>query len=442
MSDKLEDLMAQRATVITEATAIHDAVGEEGLKAEQRDSLRASMEKLTELDTAIAQAQGDEELSESLRAAKDTEEKVQAALRASARKPVHATAPVDEPKAALRTLGEQFTESDAYKEWMQKFPEGGPSKGAFQGDSVNVGSAMRRAMGLRTPTERSLRTLITSADTSAGDLVQPDFRGLLEPGLVAPLSIRDLLTVIPTTSDAIQWVRETSRTSNATSVPEAGILGDASGTKPQGGLVFDIATTPIVTIAEWVPATTRILADASGLAAYINAYLLSDLAHEVEDQVINGAGAPDFDGILGAGIQTNAVAGPLATSLYALRDAKRLIAVNGRTNATAIVLNPEDMQAIDLEVINAEVNHFIGGGPYQPGQRTIWGIPAVESEAVPQGTALTGDFSKAVLWTREEATVSVGTANDDFIRNIVRVLAELRSALTVLRPNAFVATTL
>jgi len=69
----------------------------------------------------------------------------------------------------------------------------------------------------------------------------------------------------------------------------------------------------------------------------------------------------------------------------------------------------------------------------------LWGsVPVVESEACPAGTALLGDFRKAVLFDREDVQVSVGTADQDFIRNIVRLLAETRLGFAVTRPAAFV----
>jgi HK97 family phage major capsid protein len=61
----------------------------------------------------------------------------------------------------------------------------------------------------------------------------------------------------------------------------------------------------------------------------------------------------------------------------------------------------------------------------------------VENEACPLGFALVGDFRRAILWDRESVQISVGTANEDFIRNLVRVLAEIRVGFGVVRP-AFV----
>ena len=73
---------------------------------------------------------------------------------------------------------------------------------------------------------------------------------------------------------------------------------------------------------------------------------------------------------------------------------------------------------------------------------TLWGLPVVVSNRITSGTALVGNFAVgAKLHLREDATVKVGMANDDFTRNIVRVLAEMRAALTIRRPSAFAKVT-
>lgn len=67
------------------------------------------------------------------------------------------------------------------------------------------------------------------------------------------------------------------------------------------------------------------------------------------------------------------------------------------------------------------------------------GVPIVESEALPVNTGLVGDFRRAILFDREATSISIGTAGDDFIRNLVRVLAELRAGFVVVRPQGFVS---
>lgn len=273
-------------------------------------------------------------------------------------------------------------------------------------------------------------------------------RGLIEQGLQRPLTLRDLVTVIPVTTDTIEYVRELSRQANAAPVAEATALTGTTGLKPEGGIAFEPKTDHVRTIAEWVPATKRILSDAPQLRAYIDAYLTDDLALELEDQMADGDGnGENFLGILQdtgtqSADQTDTVGGT-GNVLDILRAAKRKVRVNARTNPTGVLINPEDLEQIDtLKASTAGI--YLGANPYAfgVGNQTVWGMSVVESEAVPPGTAVVANFKFAVLYDRESTSIQVGTANDDFIRNIVRILAEMRAGFGIIRPKAFCVTDL
>src|SRR5262249_23710966 len=120
------------------------------------------------------------------------------------------------------------------------------------------------------------------------------------------------------------------------------------------------------------------------------------------------------------------------TNLDAIRTAKRLVAINGRTQANAVVMHPTDAEAL-VELKDSQ-GRYLGAGPFGAVQPIIWGIALIESEAVPAGTALIGDFTKALILDREQTTFAVGTVNDDFVRNIARILAEMRAGFIVTRP--------
>lgn len=354
--------------------------------------------------------------------------------------------------------GEAFVRSSAYAEWMTRFGDGGPANGqsAQSGTEAIEGAYYRQVLGMRSATEKAtggiltpakMRTLVTSADSSAGLWVRPEFRGLLEPGLVRPLTIRQLVTVLPTQSDAIEYIREASRISAAAPVTEAVQLahtGDVTATKAEGGLTFETVTDVVKQLALWVPATKRILADAPQLQDYINSYLTDDLAIELEDQIVSGTGGAGFTGLFNTtGTQTLGPPAGALTELDLLRRAKRLIVQNARTRATAILANPEDTERWETIKAGTALNSYAlasqgaltGQGDGVP---PLWGIPVVESEACPVGFALVGDFRRAILFDREQVNISVGTADQDFIRNIVRVLAEMRAGFGVTRPAAFV----
>ena len=151
----------------------------------------------------------------------------------------------------------------------------------------------------------------------------------------------------------------------------------------------------------------------------------------------------NLTGILNtSGIQTTAaVTTNDATWFASFRTAIRLARTVGRVQPTAIVVNPTQGEKIDTA--KDTQNRFYGPGPFTEfTNRPLWGVPVIESEAITAGTALVGDFSKAVLWDREQATVTMTDSHADFfIRNLVAILAEERAAFAVTRPTAFVTVT-
>jgi hypothetical protein len=68
----------------------------------------------------------------------------------------------------------------------------------------------------------------------------------------------------------------------------------------------------------------------------------------------------------------------------------------------------------------------------------LWGVPVVETDAMAAGTALVGDFAKAMLFDRQSIAIALGTINDQFVRNLVTVIGEIRAGFGVVRPSAFV----
>lgn len=357
----------------------------------------------------------------------------------------------EEIAGMFRSPGEAFSSSDQYGGWLQAYPNGAPSMAMSTYSQPLEVANYRALLGLRTPTEKfhgwsqdltveKMRALTTSDATSAGTLINSLRRGLLEPGLVRPLTIRDLVTVIPVATDTIEYVRESNRISNAGVVEEATALTGTSGLKSEGGLEFERITDHVRIIAEWVPVTKKVVQDAGQLRGYIDQYLTYDLSLALEDEMVDGDGTGEhFLGILNQPLAQGQSSGN--TKLHDLRSAKRKVRTGARTNANGIVVNPEDMEEIDLLRDlsgGANTGQFLGQSPFQyTGNDRIWGLPVIESEAVPPGTAVVADFTRAVLFDRESTNISVGTANDDFIRNIVRILAEMRAGFGVIRPTAF-----
>lgn len=320
------------------------------------------------------------------------------------------------------SIGQHFVASKAYGDLLATAPNGQFNEKA-RVQSAPVG----------------YKTLITGAsDTSAGAFVQTDWRGL-QVGLDAyqrPLRLRDVVSPGTTTSDTIEYARITSVSNAAAPVPEAAETAGSSGIKPESGFTTARITTPVRTIAHWVPVTKRALSDAAQIRTLIDNFLAYGLEEELEDQMVSGDGTGEnLEGLAHVpGIQTQ----PFEEDLHVTtRRAKTKVRLVGRAVANAYLLHPADWEAIDLLTDNE--GRYYNGGPGQAGPMTLWNLPVIECEAIGQGTAYVADWRMAVLWDREQAAVTAtDTHADFFIRNMVAILAEMRAAFGVIRPAAFV----
>jgi HK97 family phage major capsid protein len=338
----------------------------------------------------------------------------------------------------LKTLGEMFVESEQYKALMKQFPSGTISRDA-RVQSAPLG----------------VKALITGAgDTSGGAFVTPDRQADVEMLGRRPLTVRDLISVRQTDSDTVEFVQQLTQLNAADVVAEATsaaaptapgsagplVLNAGGGYKPEGSMTFEVVTATVKTIAEWVPATKRGLADASQLRGLIDQELRDDLAEAEEDEIVNGSGTGEhLTGIMNtSGIQTQAYSATV-TDLDPLLETtlkgKTKVKTVGRSIASGYMLNPADWEKIQLARLakNPQNEAVAGAIP------TLHGLPVVESEAITAGEGLVGDFRKAVLWDREQAAISATDSHSDFfIRNLVAILGEERVAFGVLRPKAFV----
>lgn len=341
-----------------------------------------------------------------------------------------------------KSLGLTVTQSPEFKAMMAPFTHGGLisiPKGAHVNSAPISIPAKALFVGGGVP-----------GDTSAGAFIVNERTDIVEMLGRKPLRVRDLVSKRNTGSDTVEYVQETSHTNAAAVVAEAtssaaptapggaGALvpNAAGGYKPEGAWAFVVKTAVVKTIAEWVPATKRALADVSQLEGLINDELRIDILEAEENQILNGDGTGEnFTGISAtSGIQTQAFATDIFTSVRKGLTKARTV---GRVNPNAILMNPVDAEAVDLT--KDQQNRYYYGGPQSTGALTMWGLPVVESETQAAGFCTLGDWSKAVIWDREQTTISVTDSHADFfVRNLVAVLAEERLAFAVIRPSAFV----
>jgi HK97 family phage major capsid protein len=278
---------------------------------------------------------------------------------------------------------------------------------------------------------KDITSLTTDAAGSVGTLVRPD---RASPIMLPQrrMTIRSLLAQGNTSSSSIEYDREVGFTNNATGVAEGAL-------KPQSEIQFEEADAKVRTIAHWMRASVQILADAPALRSMIDQRLRYGLAYKEEVELLTGDGTGQhLDGLI-----TNATAYAAAGGLVAADniDVVRLMILQvalAEFPANGIVMNPIDMAAI--EILRDGDGRFLIGNPQGTINKTLWGLPVIETQAMGVDKALVGAFNLAAqIFDRQDATVEVSTEDqDNFVKNKVTIRAEERLALAIYRPEALV----
>lgn len=310
---------------------------------------------------------------------------------------------------STETIGSRFVGSDEFK--------------ALAGSNSQRGRA-----------EMKVKATITSATTdaagSAGALGGANYRD----GLVAlprrRLTIRDLMPVIPVLSGTVEVPRMKDFTNNAAPVAEAAL-------KPSSDLQIEMLNIATRTIAHYIKASRQVLEDAPQLQGIIDSELLFGLALKEEAQFLSGDGTGQ--NLLGLIPQATAFAAPFTIDGATVIDTIGLaILQNDLADhpADAIVMHPSDWTRARLE--KDGTGEYIMGPPGADVQPRLFGLPVVATPAMTVDKFLVGSFQVAgTIYDRWAARVEVATENeDDFVKNLLTVLAEERVGIAVKRPLA------
>lgn len=310
-----------------------------------------------------------------------------------------------------KSFGEQFAEDEKVKAFMaQANPRG---RIDFQAKAT-------------------LTSLTSDAAGSVGDAIANTRLPGILPMPQRRMTVRDLISPGQMDGSTLEYVQETGFTNNAGMVAEG-------AAKPSSDIKLDLKTTSAKVIAHWMKASRQVLSDIPQLRSIIDQRLLYGLAFKEEGQLLNGDGSGQ--NLLGIIPQATAYSAPITltggTSIDQMRLAM-LQAALAEYPATGHVMHPTDWAWI--ETLKDAGGNYIIGNPQGTISPTLWGLPVVTTQAIAVDKFLTGAFKLgAQVFDRWQARVEVATENeDDFIKNLVTVLAEERLALAVYRPEAFI----
>lgn len=282
------------------------------------------------------------------------------------------------------------------------------------------------------------KAAVTSAAASAGVLIQPHQAGIVV-GPDQPLTVRDLFQAVSIGTNAIEWVQEKLYTNNA------GPQNGEGTAKNESSLTFEKKSSPVETIAHWIPASRQVLADAPQLQGLIDGRLRFGLKLKEDTGLLYGDGlngnllgaVPQATVFSAAGMPAAPAGGPAHTPIDYLRWAFLQVS-KAQYPATFAVLSLEDWAK--FQMLKTTDGAYIFGTPTDGAAPRIWGKQIVESHGMAVGDFLAGSGFAATVYDREEVSVRVAEQHQDFfIKNMVAILCEERVGFTVERPAALVA---
>jgi HK97 family phage major capsid protein len=249
--------------------------------------------------------------------------------------------------------------------------------------------------------------------------------------------MRQLVNVRPTSGMYIAWAEQTN------------IDGDAAWTAEgakKSQIDFDIVerTAKVEKVTDFIKVSREMLSDLAFLNAEIRQELIERLNLKFDAGILSGSGtSPEIKGILNYAIPTfavptgvNTLVAPNEYDVIKVAVTQIVVSSNGAFMPNYVILNPVD--ATNMELVRDTQGRYLLPPFATTNGQQIAGVQVVQNVGVTAGTFLVGDFSRDTLAIREEVNISVGYENDDFTKNLVTVLAELR-AVNYIKTNYLTA---
>ena len=412
MSEDIKDLREKLAAKRVELKELFDSAEMGKYTSDQKEAIAKRNEELTELVETV-----------NLKSAQAKNEK---AMEVDS-EPAAQSFPSEQVPA--KSIGELFTESDAYKNYKSNGVKGIDSK-------VNAN-----------PLET--KTTLNTTGYPPEVLRQP---GILESLQRPDGAVFTLFDQIQSDQNSFAYLEETTFTNNAAEAAEGSAVGEAA-------LAFTEQTESIRKMGVFLPVTDELLADVSGIQGYVNSRLQTMIRLRLDTQVLSGDGtAPNLEGILDAGKSSvgstdysseyNGNLGRVGAIYGAITD----IRVNSFMEPDTIVMHPNDWNSVVTDLTGfsgtssagyaANVPLFIASGMFgQAPVASIWGVKVLPTTAIAENTCLVGKFGggeAAHLVMRQGIDLAVSDSHSDyFTKNMLAIRATMRVGFPVYRQQAF-----
>ena len=288
------------------------------------------------------------------------------------------------------------------------------------------------AAGARNKMRIGINQAITSANTSAGDLIWSQRETEIVGMPRRQMTIRQLLTQNRTTSNLVEYAKLVTRTNTARPVTEG-------AAKPESNYVWDQADAAVRTVAHHVRVSRQAMDDAAQLQGEIDGELRYGLDLAEEEQLLKGDGTGQ--NLSGLVTEATAYSAAFAVTGETMIDTLRLALLQASLAeypADGIVLHPTDWARIELTK-DGEFRYLFANIMQLAGPQ-LWGRPVIGTQSMDEDEFLVGAFRAAgTIYDRMDAEVLLSSEDaDNFTKNMITVRAEKRLALAIKRAAALI----
>ncbi|MGA5822246.1 phage major capsid protein [Kitasatospora sp. NPDC094028] len=331
----------------------------------------------------------------------------------------------------VKSLGDLFTESDAFERARER---------GFEGSSqIRAGLEGKSIWAL-----------------SAGTITHNSFGGAQNVG-ISELArrksrIRDLFPKATTKASVLYGIRETGWTNNAAQIrqrtaadgvsPAAGLPTDQWGRAPESRLDFKPVMYPVSEIAHVLHAHKNILSDEPRLKSFINNRMIEGVKYREDYDLLHSAGDGEkLTGLFNVpGVQEYQAQATDKRSVQVRRAITK--GILAEYEMTGLVISPNLWEELELETDNNGAFR-IAIAVAVGAEKKVWRLNVVDTTAMADDKFLVGAFGTgAQLYDRESVSVTVSSENGlNFENGVITIRADERVALEVPRPESFVVGT-
>ena len=320
--------------------------------------------------------------------------------------------------------------------------EAGESLGAMVVKNADYQSMVERGMGsMRMETKTAI--INTYPASTSQPLVQGDRLSGIHTVPNRRLTIKDILPVGTTSSNLVEFTRENAFTNAAAPQRNADsptLSAIENVTKAESAITFTLATTPVVTLAHFIPVSKQVIADSPQLEAYVNSRLLYGLQLKEETQILLGDNASgEYNGVQTQATAYTVESPQLTNEIDIIRDAITQAQV-AEYSPNFIVLNPADWDSIQRRKVGSSDDRYVYGDPNMSWLATpLWGLTPVITNSQTATKFLLGDSQGCMVFDRQQSAVEISFEDStNFQKNMATIRAELRGCVAVFRTEAFI----